>query len=102
MTDQAEKPPAKGAPGPWWVQAAVAMAKRPDLWWIALFEARAFVPRRWWRAFPPLPLPSAAWLGFRMETAYGDRTARPSAGDVVAWLEWCREEHARSRPRRQG
>ncbi len=81
----------EAAPGRWWAQAAVALARRPDLWPVALAEAHCLLPRNWWRTWPPLPRPPAAWLGFRMETAYGDRTARPPAGDVVAWLEWCRE-----------
>jgi hypothetical protein len=26
-----------------------------------------------------------------METAYGDREARPSPRDTVTWLAWCRD-----------
>jgi len=29
-----------------------------------------------------------------METAYGDRTARPPADDVIAWLAWCQTQTA--------
>ncbi len=79
----------------WWPTALVAVAKRPELWWVAAVETRSLLARNWWRSWPPLPRPARAWLEFRMETAYGDRRARPSPGDVVAWLGWCRE-------RRQG
>lgn len=75
---------------PWWVTAAAAVCRRPSLWWTAMAESAGLVPRGWWHHWPPAPLPSAGWLAFRMETAYGEPTARPSPEDVVAWLEWCR------------
>lgn len=75
----------------WWLGAALAVAGRPALWGAALGQLRALAPDRWWATFPPLPRPAPAWLAFRMETAYGDQSARPSARDVVAFLEWCRE-----------
>jgi hypothetical protein len=74
----------------WWMEAAWAVGRRPGLWPIAIAEAMAMAPRRWWRRWPPAPIPSPSWLAFRMETAYGDVSARPSAEDVVAWLEWCK------------
>jgi hypothetical protein len=75
----------------WWLGAASAVLRRPELWWIALVELRALTGRRWWRAWPPLPLPAKGWMEFRMETAYGDREARPSPRDTVTWLAWCRD-----------
>jgi len=48
------------------------------------------VPRRWWRRPPFLPLPDAAYVEFRMETAFGSG-GRPEAADVVRWLTWCRD-----------
>jgi hypothetical protein len=72
----------------------VAVAAEPRLWPVALSVGRGLVPRRWWARWPPLPLPDPAWLAFRMETAYGDRTAVPSAEDVVAYLRWCAAERA--------
>lgn len=76
----------------WWWDAARALARRPGLWWVALASIRSLAPRRWWRRWPPLPTPARAWMEFRMETAYGDRTARPPADDVVAWLAWCQAQ----------
>jgi hypothetical protein len=84
-------PPATPPAGPWWLYAGMALARRPDLWWVALIEARSLLVIRWWRKWPPVPRPAKAWLEFRMETAYGDRRARPSAEDVVTWLAWCRD-----------
>ncbi len=81
----------------WWWSATVAVGRRPDLWVTAVRQAAALAPRRWWRARPPLPLPSGAWLAFRMETAYGDPTRRPSGKDMVHFLEWCRQSRPRSR-----
>ncbi|HET9091064.1 MAG TPA: hypothetical protein VFN50_01560 [Acidimicrobiales bacterium] len=86
--------------GPWWWSAAVAVGGRPGLWATAVRQMAALAPRRWWRARPPLPLPSGAWLAFRMETAYGDPARRPSARDVVDFLEWCRESRRCSRDMR--
>ena len=52
-------------------------------------------PRGWWHRWPPDPSVSPGWLAFRMETAYGDKGARPSPEDVVAFLDWCRTSRRR-------
>lgn len=78
---------------PWWAGAAGAIIRRPQLWAAAAGQVRALAPSRWWRRRPPLPLPPQGWLAFRMETAYGDPSARPSPEDVVTFLNWCRQEH---------
>lgn len=65
--------------------------KRPRLAPIALGVGVGLIPRRWWRRWPPLPLPDREWIAFRMETAYGDRSARPSSEDIVDFLEWAGE-----------
>ena len=47
--------------------------------------------RRDWYARPPfLPLPSARYLQWRMETAYGDSQADPPPADVARFLKWAR------------
>ncbi len=74
----------------WWVAAALAVLRRPGLWWTALVAGSGLLATDWWRRWPPVPRAPAAWLAFRMETAYGDERARPEPDDVVAWLEWCR------------
>lgn len=75
----------------WWWGAAAAVAHRPELWATAARVSARTVAPRWWARWPPLPRPPAAWMAFRMETAYGDPNARPGPEDVVAWIEWCRE-----------
>jgi len=69
----------------------VAVLRRPWLWPTAARAARRMVPDGWWRRRPFLPLPSPAYLRFRLVTMYGgsgDGPVRPD--DLVAWLEWCR------------
>jgi len=86
-------PPRPGVPRSgrvWWIEAAEAVGRKPSLWWIAVVESVGFAPRGWWHRWPPIPVPAQEWLAFRMETAYGDESARPSPEDVVAWLDWCR------------
>ena len=74
-----------------WVRpAALAVAVRPRLWGVAIAQVLRLAGPGWWRRWPPLPLPDPAYLRFRMQTAYGDPEAAPYAGDVVAYLEWCR------------
>ena len=72
--------------------AGRAVIPRPGLWSTALSTMVRLAPDRWWRCWPPLPVPDAAYLAFRMETAYGDPAAFPPSGDVVAYLEWCRRQ----------
>lgn len=67
-----------------------ALIRRPDLWGTAVRQGWRMVPRRWWRRRPFLPLPSRDYLRFRMLTQYGAADARPVAGDVVSYLEWCK------------
>ena len=49
-------------------------------------------PSRWWRRAPFLPVPSPAYVRFRLETQYGtspgqDVTSRV-ARDVLKYLQW--------------
>lgn len=71
--------------------ATAVLVRRPDLWVTALRQFRVLVSPRWWRRAPFLPVPDAEYVRFRLQTAYGgDGTVRPTAGDLVAYLEWCR------------
>jgi hypothetical protein len=63
----------------------------PSLWPTAARQAVRLVPRRWWARPPFLPVPSRAYLRFRMETQYGDAGHRPEGDDLVTYLRWCRE-----------
>lgn len=76
---------------PWWVAGTATVARRPRLWPTALSQLLVLAGPGWWRRSPHLPRPEKAWLGFRMETAYGDPGSRPSPKELVAFLEWVRE-----------
>ena len=78
-----------------WLLAFLAVVIRPRLWWTAARQAVRVARPRWWRRAPFLPIPDAAYLRFRLETAYGDVIA-PRPADLVAYLEWCGE---RPKPR---
>jgi hypothetical protein len=71
-----------------WLRAFVAVLIRPWLWWVALRQVARMAPPEWWRHAPFLPVPPAAYLRFRLETAYGVVTA-PAPADLVAYLTWC-------------
>jgi hypothetical protein len=74
----------------WWVGAGLALVRRPDLWSTALRQLLRLAPSGWWRRWPPVPRPDPSYLGFRLETAYGDPARAPEPTDVVAYLAWCR------------
>ena len=80
----------------WLVPAAAALAVRPGLWATTARQLVALAEPGWWRRRPPLPLPPAGYLRFRLVTAYGDPGATPGAGDVVTYLAWCRDERRRA------
>ena len=67
-----------------------ALLVRPGLWATALGQLIRLAPRGWWRRPPFLPLPSQAYLRFRMQTAYGDPEREPEPEDLVTYLHWCR------------
>lgn len=72
--------------------ALPAVLAHPTLWPTALRQARRLAPARWWRRPPFLPVPDAAYLRFRLETAYGGTGERgPDGADVVTYLRWCRD-----------
>ena len=76
----------------WLPVAAVTIAVRPRLWGIALVEAISYSRRQWYLRPPFLPVPSMAYLRFRMETAYGTADALPASKDLVDYLDWCRRQ----------
>lgn len=85
------------SPGPAALAPVVAaVAVRPGLWATALRQLAVLAAPGWWRRAPHLPLPSPAYLRFRMVTAYGDPEATPTAVDVVTYLGWCREARRRA------
>ena len=54
-----------------WFSAAGALVRRPHLWWTAVRQVLRLRPSDWWSRPPYLPLPSRAYVRFRLETAYG-------------------------------
>jgi hypothetical protein len=52
--------------------------------------AWAFRRRNWWRRAPFVPLPDAAYLEWRLHTAYGDELTLPPVEDVVRFAQWRR------------
>ena len=75
------------SPAGWWA-AARAVAGTPGLWPTAVRQTRALAAPGWWRHWPPLPVPDAVYLRFRLQTAYGDAGRDPAPEDVVAYLRW--------------
>jgi hypothetical protein len=67
---------------------------RPDLWPTAIVELWRLAAPGWWHRWPPVPRPDPEYLRFRLQTAYGDGAAGPSAGDLVEYLAWCRRMNA--------
>lgn len=57
------------------------LLREPSLLWEAI--RATFATRRRRR-----PLPSAAYLAWRMETAYGSANTTPDTADVVHYLRW--------------
>jgi hypothetical protein len=47
-----------------------------------------FRRREWYRRFPFVPVPDAAYVRWRMYTAYGDEDIVPPANDVVRYARW--------------
>ncbi|MDT8368813.1 MAG: hypothetical protein RQ745_06370 [Longimicrobiales bacterium] len=60
---------------PWRIPALLGMA------W-------AFRVRGWYRRPPFLPLPSRAYMRWRMDTAYGHPDAVPSIGEFEDFVVW--------------
>ena len=53
--------------------------------------AWAFRARGWHRRPPFFPLPPAAYVRWRMYTAYADEIAVPPVQDVISFARWRRE-----------
>lgn len=77
-----------------WTRLTLALAARallsPALAVALLSAAWAFRRRAWWRRAPFLPVPSGAYMRWRMYTAYGDETAVPPLHDVIRFARWRR------------
>lgn len=61
---------------------------------VALFAAAwRFRRRGWWVRPPFLPLPTRAYLEWRLHTAYGDSGARPDVAELERYLRWANRLH---------
>jgi len=92
-----------------------AVLWQPTLWPTAVRSVLRLARSGWWRAWPPVPLPGAAYWAFRVETAVGGEVhaatrrhaqsverpggraddpvhvdARLGVEDVREYLRWCR------------
>lgn len=67
---------------------ALAALRRPRLLGPMLGSAWAFRRLDWFRRLPFLPLPSARYMRWRMETAYGDPDLLPPLRDLERFLVW--------------
>ncbi len=62
--------------------------RRPAVIPALLATGWAFRRRGWHRRPPFLPLPSASFLRWRLDTAYGDPSARPPMDEAERFLRW--------------
>ena len=69
---------------------AGGLLRRPWLLPLFLSSAWAFRRRKWYRQSPFLPLPSEAYMRWRLDTAYGDPEADPPLDEVVRFMKWAR------------
>jgi hypothetical protein len=46
--------------------------------------------RRWWTRAPFFPIPDRTYFRWRMQTAYGSWSARPTRGDIAGFAIWRR------------
>ena len=72
------------------ISGAFAVARHPSLWLTAVRQMVKLTPSGWWHRRPFLPVPDAAYMKFRMVTAYGGDGAAPQAEDLITYLRWCR------------
>ena len=70
------------------VRFAAHALMHPRLALLLLGAAWRFRARDWYRRPPFLPLPPAAYLEWRMHTAYGDEGAQPTPEELRHYLEW--------------
>jgi hypothetical protein len=74
-----------------WIRIGVAVVARPRLWSTVVRQMRRTAAPGWYRRRPFLPVPSGAYLHFRLVTQYADAQHRPEPADVVSYLAWCRQ-----------
>lgn len=74
--------------GSFYVGLAKVAVRRPWLIPAMLEAAWTFRTNRWYRQPPFLPMPSRAYMRWRMETAYGDGNTVVPSVDLERYLRW--------------
>jgi hypothetical protein len=77
--------------------AGLAM-RHPTLVPLLLGAAWRFRAKDWYRRAPFLPLPPAAYVEWRLHTAYGDGGAGPQPGELARYLRWTARMRKQQRP----
>ena len=71
------------------LQRMIGLAmRRPSLIPMMLGAAWRFRARGWYRYPPFLPIPPAAYVAWRLHTAYGAEDAIPPEGELIRYLGW--------------
>lgn len=63
-------------------------AIRPRLGWLLLRTVWRFRSRDWYRRPPFLPVPPAAYMAWRRQTAWGDTDRVPDPVELERYLRW--------------
>ena len=84
----AREPTVRNGIGSVYVGLAKVAIRRPWLIPAMLGAAWAFRANRWYRQTPFLPMPSRAYMRWRMETAYGDGNTVVPSVDLERYLRW--------------
>lgn len=71
----------------------LAVGRRPELWGEGLRALFAFASRKWWKRPPFLPRPDEPYVSWRSATAYGSADNAMDPADLVAYLQWRRQQH---------
>jgi cytochrome c biogenesis factor len=77
------------------LRVAGLCARHPGLIGPALGAAWRFRAAGWYRRFPFLPVPPAAYMAWRLETAFGSASAVPEAAELRRYLQWTRRMKVR-------
>jgi len=80
----------KPLPTRWVMSSAAVVIRHPGLWVTALWQMKRLTPNGWWHRWPFLPVPDAAYMRFRMVTAYGGDGGAPQPEDLITYLHWCK------------
>jgi hypothetical protein len=70
------------------MRLALQALRRPTLWWPLLAAGWRFRARGWLGRAPFLPLPSAAYMEWRLHTAYGEEGRAPTIEELGRYLRW--------------